>query len=119
MKRWTQYQIRNESNKLHTVWSGAYCDRKLNRADIAAESVDLADGCIAAYGLRNADKITLEIWRNYKHVLPRKGDIVTANIKNLINAVRRQIVRHKKTRKQVTLDEKAASKNSSKAWGTL
>lgn len=98
MKMFSKHRIKTEAQTIKESWECKYADERLPKDAIEPLAKGYADQCVCAFGLRNADKITLAIWRKYCHVLPVKGDVKTANIKKLINAVRRQIGRHKKTR---------------------
>lgn len=98
MRMFSKTRIKNEAQAIKESWERKYADERLPKDAIESLAKSSADQFVCACGLRNADKITLVIWRQYCHVLPVKGDVKTANNKKLVNAVRRQIVRHKKTR---------------------
>lgn len=98
MRMFSKTRIKNEAQTIKETWERKYADGRLSKVEIDVLGKSDADQCVCACGLRNADKITLAIWRQFRHVLPVKGDVKTANIKKLVNAVRRQIGRHKKAR---------------------
>ena len=102
MRMFSKHRIKTEAQTIKKSWERKYADERLSKDTIESFAESSADQCICACGLRNADKITLAIWQQYCHVLPVKGDVKTANIKKLVNAVRRQIGRHKKARANET-----------------
>lgn len=112
MNQFSSLRIYNEANSIVAAWSREYATFLLKKANLGRDSKAYADQFICGFNLSNANKVTLEIWRRYRHVLPVKGDVKTANIKRMINAVRRHIAQAKKARTNINKTVKAMSTES-------
>lgn len=109
MNRFSSIRIFNEANSIVAAWSREYATFLIKKDNLDRDSKAYADQFICGYNLINAHKVTLEIWRRYRHVLPAKGDVKTANIKRMINAVRRHIAQAKKARTNINKAVKGIS----------
>lgn len=109
MNRFSKPRINNEANAIVVAWSRIYSEYRLKKINLDNDSRKFADQFIGQFSLNNADKVTLAIWRRYCHVLPVKGDVTTANIKRMINAVRHQITLAKKARTNINKAVKGTS----------
>ena len=109
MNRFSSLRINNEANSIIAVWTRDYTKYRLKKVILDTDSRMFANIFIGQFSFQNADKITLNIWRRYRHVLPVEGDIATANIKRMINAVRRHITLEKKARTNINKTVKGTS----------
>lgn len=117
MNRFSKHRAKNEADAIVTAWTRDYSTFLLKKGNLDHDSKMFADQFICLFNLGNAHKVTLEIWRRYRHVLPVKGDVPTANIKRMINAVRRHITQAKKDRTNINKTVKASmSINTSAAF---
>lgn len=108
MNRFSKHRIKNEADAIVAAWSRIYSKYRLKKVNLENDSREFADQFIGQFSLNNANKVTLEVWRRYCHVLPVKGDVTAANIKRMINAVRRHIAQAKKDRVNINKAVKAS-----------
>jgi len=97
MIRMSRYQRNRETQAVRARWLRDYAATgPLRREGIDRDAGIIRDRWLCRYGARNANKLSLAVWRTFKHVLPVKGDVGTANAKKLSIAVRRLFVRNEK-----------------------
>ena len=109
MNRFSSLRIFNEANSIIAAWTHNHSAIRLKKVNIEEIARTYGDQFICLYSLENAHKVTLEIWRRYRHVLPVKGDVKTANIKRMINAVRRHMAQAKRDRTNINKAVKAST----------
>lgn len=98
MIRMSLYRRNKEAQAVRAKWIRDYAGTgRLSRPQIERDAQTIQGRWLCRYGAWNANKISLAVWRTFKHVWPVKGDVGTANAKKLSIAVRRLFVREIKS----------------------